>query len=110
MARTVAVPRAFAAGPETTRVIGLLGAVCTLRGVVAGVSSGGNEPRRSLADIDIPVYSIANWNQAGLHLRGNLHRYERVRGPKKLLVNGGPVGRPGRRSSPRLRHHPRSRR
>ncbi|MGE0214223.1 CocE/NonD family hydrolase [Mycolicibacterium sp.] len=45
-----------------------------------------------LTDIDIPVYSVANWNQAGLHLRGNLLGYERVRGPKKLLVNGGPVG------------------
>jgi len=45
-----------------------------------------------LSDIDIPVYSIANWNQAGLHLRGNLLGYEGVSGPKKLLVNGGPVG------------------
>ena len=45
-----------------------------------------------LADIDIPVYSIANWNQGGLHLRGNLYGYEQVRGPKKLLVNGGPIG------------------
>ncbi|MFG1610265.1 CocE/NonD family hydrolase [Actinoplanes sp. NPDC049265] len=45
-----------------------------------------------LADIDIPVYSIANWNQAGLHLRGNLYGYEQVRGPRKLLINGGPVG------------------
>lgn len=49
-------------------------------------------PVDRLADIDIPVYSIANWNQAGLHLRGNLYGYEQVRGPKKLLVNGGPIG------------------
>jgi predicted acyl esterase len=49
-------------------------------------------PVDRLADIDIPVYSIANWNQAGLHLRGNLYGYEPVRGPKKLLVNGGPIG------------------
>lgn len=49
-------------------------------------------PVDRLADIDIPVYSIANWNQAGLHLRGNLYGYEQVRGPKKLLINGGPIG------------------
>jgi predicted acyl esterase len=49
-------------------------------------------PVDRLADIDIPVYSIANWNQAGLHLRGNLYGYEQVRGPRKLLVNGGPIG------------------
>jgi len=49
-------------------------------------------PVDRLADIDIPVYSIANSNQAGLHFRGNLYGYEHVRGPKKLLVNGGLIG------------------
>lgn len=42
-----------------------------------------------LGEVDIPVYSIGNWNMVGLHLRGNVLGYELVRGPKKLMLCGG---------------------
>lgn len=38
--------------------------------------------------ITIPVFSIGHWGKIGLHLRGNILGYERVGGPKKLLVTG----------------------
>lgn len=43
-------------------------------------------PFWELSEIDIPVFSIGVWGKAALHLRGNFTGYERVRGPKKLLV------------------------
>ena len=39
--------------------------------------------------IKTPFYSISNWMQAGLHLRGNLLAFETVDAPKKLLITGG---------------------
>jgi putative CocE/NonD family hydrolase len=41
-----------------------------------------------LDEITIPVFSIGHWGKLGLHLRGNILGYERVAGPKKLLVTG----------------------
>jgi uncharacterized protein len=38
--------------------------------------------------IDIPVLSIGAWGKAALHLRGNFMGYERVSGPKQLLIAG----------------------
>lgn len=43
-------------------------------------------PFWELPEIDIPVFSIGVWGKAGLHLRGNFNGFERVRGPKQLLV------------------------
>ncbi len=43
-------------------------------------------PFWELDKVDIPVFSIGVWGKAALHLRGNFTGYERVRGPKKLLV------------------------
>jgi len=43
-------------------------------------------PFWELPDVDIPVFSIGVWGKAALHLRGNFYGFERVRGPKKLLV------------------------
>jgi uncharacterized protein len=43
-------------------------------------------PFWELDQVDIPVFSIGVWGKAALHLRGNFYGYERVRGPKKLLV------------------------
>ncbi|MBC8082201.1 MAG: CocE/NonD family hydrolase [Hymenobacter sp.] len=43
-------------------------------------------PFWELENIDIPVFSIGAWGKAGLHLRGNFTGFERVRGPKQLLV------------------------
>ncbi|MFK0152009.1 CocE/NonD family hydrolase [Streptomyces sp. NPDC090493] len=43
-------------------------------------------PFWELPEIDIPVFSIGVWGKAALHLRGNFYGFERVRGPKKLLV------------------------
>ena len=45
-------------------------------------------PFWELDKIDIPVLSIGAWGKAALHLRGNFMGYERVRGPKQLLVAG----------------------
>ncbi|HVB32748.1 MAG TPA: CocE/NonD family hydrolase [Patescibacteria group bacterium] len=39
-----------------------------------------------LDQVDIPVFSIGVWGKRELHLRGNILGYERVRGPKQLLV------------------------
>jgi len=36
--------------------------------------------------VDIPVFSIGVWGKRELHLRGNVLGYERVRGPKQLLI------------------------
>ena len=41
------------------------------------------------ARIKTPFYSISNWMQAGLHLRGNLLAFETIDAPKKLLITGG---------------------
>jgi putative CocE/NonD family hydrolase len=43
-------------------------------------------PFWDLAKIEIPVFSIGAWGKSSLHLRGNFCGYERVSGPKKLLV------------------------
>ncbi|MES2258225.1 MAG: CocE/NonD family hydrolase [Pseudomonadota bacterium] len=43
-------------------------------------------PLHELHRVDIPVFSIGVWGKAGLHLRGNVLGYERVAGPKKLLI------------------------
>ena len=36
----------------------------------------------------MPVLSIGHWGKLGLHLRGNILGYERVKAPKKLVVTG----------------------
>jgi uncharacterized protein len=43
-------------------------------------------PFWELDQVDIPVFSIGSWGKAGLHLRGNFTGFERVAGPKQLLV------------------------
>lgn len=43
-------------------------------------------PFWELDRVDIPVFSIGVWGKAGLHLRGNVLGYERVAGPKQLLI------------------------
>jgi uncharacterized protein len=43
-------------------------------------------PFWELDEIEIPVFSIGAWGKAALHLRGNFSGYERVSGPKKLLI------------------------
>jgi len=43
-------------------------------------------PFWELDQVDIPVFSIGVWGKATLHLRGNVLGYERVRGPKQLLI------------------------
>ncbi|WP_194896507.1 CocE/NonD family hydrolase, partial [Catenulispora pinisilvae] len=43
-------------------------------------------PFWELPEVEIPVFSIGVWGKAALHLRGNFYGYERVSGPKKLLV------------------------
>jgi len=45
-------------------------------------------PFWELDQVDIPVMSIGAWGKGTLHLRGNFMGYERVRGPKQLLVTG----------------------
>jgi len=45
-------------------------------------------PFWELDQIDIPVLSIGAWGKAALHLRGNFMGYERVSGPKQLLITG----------------------
>ncbi len=45
-------------------------------------------PFWELSEVDIPVFSIGAWGKSGLHLRGNFTGFERVRGPKQLLVVG----------------------
>lgn len=45
-------------------------------------------PFWELDKIDIPVLSIGAWGKASLHLRGNFMGYERVSGPKQLLITG----------------------
>jgi uncharacterized protein len=47
-------------------------------------------PFWELENVTIPVLSIGSWGKAGLHLRGNFTGFERVRGPKQLLVVGAP--------------------
>jgi predicted acyl esterase len=56
-------------------------------------------PVDRLADIDIPVYSIANWNQAGLHLRANLYGYEQVRGLRSCSSMAGLSATPTHQST-----------
>jgi predicted acyl esterase len=43
-------------------------------------------PYWELDKVDIPVFSIGVWGKATLHLRGNVMGYDRVRGPKQLLI------------------------
>ncbi|MGY9049035.1 hypothetical protein P775_11650 [Puniceibacterium antarcticum] len=45
-------------------------------------------PYWELDQVDIPVLSIGAWGKASLHLRGNFTGFEKVRGPKQLLVVG----------------------
>jgi uncharacterized protein len=45
-------------------------------------------PFWELDQVDIPVLSIGAWGKASLHLRGNFTGFEKVRGPKQLLVVG----------------------
>jgi putative CocE/NonD family hydrolase len=47
-----------------------------------------HSPYWDLDRVQIPVLSIGAWGKAALHLRGNFTGYERVRGPKQLLVVG----------------------
>ncbi len=48
-------------------------------------------PFWELDQIDIPVLSIGTWGKASLHLRGNFMGFERVSGPKQLLIAGAPT-------------------
>ena len=41
-----------------------------------------------LEDIEVPVLSIGHWGKMGLHLRGNIIGYERVKSEKNLVVTG----------------------
>ncbi|HLH78274.1 MAG TPA: CocE/NonD family hydrolase [Candidatus Binataceae bacterium] len=43
-------------------------------------------PFWELDQVDIPVFSIGVWGKRALHLRGNVMGFERVRGPKQLLI------------------------
>ncbi|WP_149086592.1 CocE/NonD family hydrolase [Pseudomonas prosekii] len=43
-------------------------------------------PFWELDKVDIPVFSIGVWGKAGLHLRGNVMGYNKVSGPKQLLI------------------------
>jgi uncharacterized protein len=45
-------------------------------------------PFWELDEIDIPVFSIGAWGKRPLHLRGNFMGFERVSGPKQLLITG----------------------
>ena len=45
-------------------------------------------PFWELDQVDIPVFSIGAWGKAALHLRGNFEGYDRVSGPKQLLITG----------------------
>ncbi|WP_018684012.1 CocE/NonD family hydrolase [Actinokineospora enzanensis] len=45
-------------------------------------------PFWDLDRVHVPVLSIGCWGKGPLHLRGNLLGYERLTGPKKLLVTG----------------------
>jgi putative CocE/NonD family hydrolase len=42
-----------------------------------------------LSKVTVPAFSIGNWGALNAHLRSNLLAFEKVRGPKKLLVNSG---------------------
>lgn len=44
----------------------------------------------ALDAVTIPVYSIGVWCKRDLHLAGNIEGFQRVGGPKKLLVTGAP--------------------
>ncbi len=48
-------------------------------------------PFWELDQVDIPVFSIGVWGKATLHLRGNVLGYERVKGPKQLLISHPPT-------------------
>ena len=41
-----------------------------------------------LEEIKVPVLSIGHWGKMGLHLRGNILGYERVKSEKHLVVTG----------------------
>lgn len=51
----------------------------------------GRSPFWELPSVDIPVFSIGAWGKSGLHLRGNFEGFERVSGPKQLLVVSAPT-------------------
>ena len=43
-------------------------------------------PFWELDQIEIPVLSIGAWGKSSLHLRGNFEGFQRVKGPRKLVV------------------------
>jgi predicted acyl esterase len=43
-------------------------------------------PFWELDKVDIPVFSIGVWGKGALHLRGNVLGFQRVKGPKHLLI------------------------
>ena len=43
-------------------------------------------PFWELDQVDIPVFSIGCWGKGSLHMRGNFMGYERVKGPRQLLI------------------------
>ena len=42
-----------------------------------------------LPNVNVPTFSIGVWGKVDLHLNGNIVGFQRVGGPKKLLVFGG---------------------
>jgi len=42
-----------------------------------------------LHQIKVPTYSIGNWQNVGIHIRGNILGFELAQGPKKLTLYGG---------------------
>jgi uncharacterized protein len=46
---------------------------------------------RRLEQIAVPTFVIGFWSNVGLHLRGSINGYERVSGPKRLLMLGGRI-------------------
>jgi len=45
----------------------------------------------SIAEIEVPVFSIAVWAKQELHLVGNILAYQRLRSPKKLYISATPT-------------------
>jgi len=45
-----------------------------------------HSPYWELDQVDIPVFSIGVWGKLALHLRGNVNGFEKVQGPKHLLI------------------------
>jgi uncharacterized protein len=45
--------------------------------------------RADLSRIEVPVFSIGNWEGWGVHLLGNIQGFMQSSGPKKLMINTG---------------------